>query len=56
MTLAKKINSVNKRIKSTDLIRYFCHKIMFYVQKAHSLLSLSVSPSQTHIWFAHTLT
>ncbi len=49
----KKIYTVKKRIKSTDLVHVFATKLRFIIYGkniAYSLsLPLSVSPSQTHI-------
>ncbi len=53
MTLAKQINTVNKRIKSTDIVHVFATKLRFIMYGKHIAYSLSipllVSPSQTHI-------
>jgi len=51
MTLAKQINTVNKIIKSTDLVHVFATKLRFIIYRMQIAYSLpvSVSPSQTHI-------
>ncbi len=51
-TLAKKINTVNKRIKSTDLVHVFATKLRFIMYGKHMAYSLSL----TDTLFAHTLT
>ncbi len=52
-TLAKQINIVNKRIKTTDHIHVFATKLRFIMYGKH-ILSLSRSVSLTHS--LHTLT
>ncbi len=52
-TLAKQINIVNKRIKTTDQIHVFARKLFHYVWKAHTL---SLPLPLPHRQFAHTLT
>ncbi len=50
MTLAKQINIVNNRIKR----QIICHKIMFYVRKAHTLsLPLTLPHRRTYSLNTH---
>ncbi len=59
ITLAQTNHTVNKRIKSTDLVHVFATKLSFVMYGKHiALVSLSHSRSlpHRHILFAHTLT
>ncbi len=55
ITLAKQINTVNKRIKSTDLVLVFATKLCFIVYGKHIAYSLSLSLTDAHDLIVCTL-
>ncbi len=55
MTLAKQINILNKRIKTTDHIYVFATKVRFIMYREHMLyLSHSLSLTDAHTYSLHT--